>query len=275
MSLLDKLENVDRRILYWLLFIGLMVPFLNPLGLPIRVTEYSQGVYDALDALEPGDVVVLSINGGVSAWPEILPAMLSCVRMCVRQDANLVVWGFGHVDIDITWDKIKTEVPEVESQWTYGEDYAYFGYLPNQETTVQLLSEDIRRVFSEDTQGNSIDSLPVMQNVNSHEDVALVLTSDTGEVAHQYVRQWASAHNVPLVTIGIAMGGSSNIPFYKSGLLVGMSIGSRGGAEMEKLVGVLGEATVTMDSINVSHIFFILAIILTNVIFFIRRTREQ
>jgi hypothetical protein len=80
---------------------------------------------------------------------------------------------------------------------------------------------------------------------------------------------------VPLVTIGIAMGGSSNIPFYKSGLLVGMSIGSRGGAEMEKLVGVLGEATVTMDSINVSHIFFILAIILTNVIFFIRRTREQ
>lgn len=275
MSMLDKLENVDRRILYWILFIGLMIPYLSPLGLPVRVTEYSQGVYNALEALEPGDVVILSINGGVSAWPEILPAMLSCCRMVVRQDAKLIVWGFGHVDIDITWEKIKTEVPEIGTQWAYGEDYAYFGYLPNQETTVQLLSEDIRRVFSEDTQGNAIDSLPIMQNVNSHEDISLVITSDTGEVAMQYIRQWASAYNKPLATIGIAMGGSSNIPFYKSGLLVGMSIGSRGGAEMEKLVGVLGEATVTMDSINVSHILFILAIILTNVIFFIRRTREQ
>jgi hypothetical protein len=275
MSLLDKLENVDRRILYWFLFIALMVPFLSPLGLPVRVTPYTQGVFDALEELEPGDVVILSINGGVSAWPEILPAMLSCVRMVVRQDADLIVWGFGQVDIDITWEKIKTEVPEIGTQWTYGEDYAYFGYLPNQETTVQLLSEDIRRVFSEDTQGNPIDSLPLMQRVNSHEDVTLVLTSDTGEVAMQYIRQWASAHNKPLATIGIAMGGSSNIPFYKSGLLVGMSIGSRGGAEMEKLVGVLGEATVTMDSINVSHLLAILAILTTNVIYFYRRTREQ
>jgi hypothetical protein len=252
-----------------------MVPFLSPLGLPVRVTEYSKGVYDALEALEPGDVVILSINGGVSAWPEILPAMLSCVRMVVRQDARLVVWGFGHVDIDITWDKIMTEVPEIGTQWTYGEDYAYFGYLPNQETTVALLAEDIRKVFSEDTQGNPIDSIPLMQNVNSHEDITFVLTSDTGEVGMQYIRQWASAHNMPLATIGIAMGGSSNIPFYKSGLLVGMSIGSRGGAELEKQVGVLGEATVTMDSINVSHLLAIAAILLTNIIYFYRRTVEK
>jgi hypothetical protein len=275
MSLLDKLEYLDRRILYWILFIALMVPFLSPLGLPVRVTPYTQGVYDALEALEPGDVVILSINGGVSAWPEILPAMLSCVRMVVRQDARLVVWGFGHVDIDITWDKIMTEVPEIGTQWTYGEDYAYFGYLPNQETTVALLAEDIRKVFSEDTQGNPIDSIPLMQNVNSHEDITFVLTSDTGEVGMQYIRQWASAHNMPLATIGIAMGGSSNIPFYKSGLLVGMSIGSRGGAELEKQVGVLGEATVTMDSINVSHLLAIAAILLTNIIYFYRRTVEK
>jgi hypothetical protein len=275
MSLLDKLEFLDRRILYWFLFIALMIPFLSPIGLPIRITKYSQGVYDALDALEPGDVVLLSINGGVSAWPEILPAMLSCTRMIVKQDAKLIVWGFGQVDIDITWEKIQTEVPEIGTQWTYGEDYAYFGYLPNQETTVALLAEDIRKVFSEDTQGNAIDSIPIMQNVNSHKDIALVVTSDTGEVAHQYIRQWASAHNMPLATIGIAMGGSSNIPFYKSGLLVGMSIGSRGGAEMEKLTGVLGEATVTMDSINVSHLLAIIAILTTNVIYFYRKTVEK
>jgi len=33
MSALSKLADIDRRVFYWILFIALMVPFLNPIGL--------------------------------------------------------------------------------------------------------------------------------------------------------------------------------------------------------------------------------------------------
>jgi hypothetical protein len=242
-----------------------MIPYVRPLGLPISITPLSRGIFNELENLEAGDNVILSINGGVSAWPEILPAMIACGRMVVNKDANLIVLGFGHTDIDITWNEIKAGIPNFEDEMTYGEDYAYFGYFPSQETTIKLLAEDMRQVFSNDVYGNSIEGLPLMQQVNSYEDVKLVLTSDTGEVGMQWMRQWGSAHDIAVAEIGIAMNASSMIPFYKTGDVVGIAVGARGGAELEKLVGYAGGATITMDSINVSHMLLIIAIALANV----------
>lgn len=34
-----SLANIDRRVFYWILFIALMVPFLNPIGFPIKIAK--------------------------------------------------------------------------------------------------------------------------------------------------------------------------------------------------------------------------------------------
>jgi hypothetical protein len=84
---------------------------------------------------------------------------------------------------------------------------------------------------------------------------------------------FGSAHGTRMATIGIAMG-ASNIVFYDSGDIVGMSLGSRGGAELEKMTGHLGNATVTMDSINISHVLLVLVVILTNIGYFATRGKK-
>jgi hypothetical protein len=269
-SIWDRLQTIDRRIFYWILFIALMIPFIRPLSLPIALTPTTRGLYDELAKVQPGDVCLLSINSGVSAWPDCLPAMVASVKMLVRQEAKIIVWGMGHVDVDITWNKIVSKVPELET-YTYGEDYAYFGYLPTQETTIALLASNIRGVFTLDKYGNPIDSLRIMEGVNTAEDFRVALSSDTGDIGDYYVRQWHTNYRTPVAEIGIAMLGSSYMPYFLSGDIFGMTVGSRGGAELEKLVGAPGDGTITMDAINVSHILVVIAVILANVGYFATR----
>ena len=269
----DRLQTIDRRVFYWILFVALMIPFIRPIGLPIAITPTTRGLYDELAEVQPGDVCLLSISSGVSAWAECLPAMVASVKMLVRQEAKIICWGMGHVDVDITWNKILSQVPEIET-YTYGEDYAYFGYIPTQETTIALLGSNIREVFTLDKYGTSIDDLPVMQGVNTANDFRLVLTSDTGDVGSYYIRQWHTNYDTPVAEVGIAMLGSSYMPYIHSGELFGMTVGSRGGAELEMLIGSPGDATITMDAINVSHILVVIAIVLANVGYFATRGRS-
>jgi len=67
------------------------------------------------------------------------------------------------------------------------------------------------------------------------------------------------------------MNGSTDYPYYLAGNYFGLSIGSRGGAELEVLIGEPGEATTAMDSINASHILIVLAVILANVGYLVQR----
>jgi hypothetical protein len=159
----DKLQSVDRRVFYWILFIGLTVPFLTPLGLPISVSPPVQSYYDGLKSIEPGEVVVLSINSGVSAWGDCLPAMVASVHMVHDEGGKLIVWSIGYNDCDITWAKIKEKNPTVFSKWKEGVDYVYFGYCPPQETNVALLRDNIRGVYTQDVRGVKTDDIPLMK----------------------------------------------------------------------------------------------------------------
>ena len=212
-SIWDKLQNVDRRVFYWILFIALTIPFLTPIGLPIAITPSTQAYYDGLASIQPGEYVVLSINSGVSAWGDCLPAMVASVHQVHEQGGKLIVWSIGYNDVDITWAKIKEKNPETFADWVEGEDYAYFGYCPPQETNVALLRDDIRAVYPKDVRGVATDDIPMMQGVNGANKIKFVLSSDTGDAQMYYIRQWKNGQvnyegtgMPPLVAeMGIAM----------------------------------------------------------------------
>lgn len=265
----EKLQDIDRRVFYWILFIGLMVPYINPLSLPITISPSTRDLYEGLKELEEGDTVIINMSFGVSAWPECMPATRACSKIILREGANLIVWG-SYTDVDMSWEELRASVPDFDD-YEYGKDYVYLGYYTGGESVVAQIASDFRSVFPKDARGTSLDEIPMMQDVNSHEDITLVLSVDTGDWGSYYLRQWQSAYGVPLGEIGIAMLGSSYMPYYKSGNIFGMSVGSRGGAELEQLIGEPGEATITMDSISVSHLLLVGAIVLANIGYFATR----
>lgn len=269
----DKLQQIDRRVLYWIMFVALMIPFIRPIGLPITVAPSTRDLYNGLLTLKEGDVVVVNLSFGVSAWPECLPATVASIKVILRQGAKLIVWGGGHADVDMTWDKIRSVVKDFENL-EYGKDYVYLGFMTGHESAVAQLASDIRSVYPKDAYGTPLDDLEMMKDVNTVDDIAMVLSVDTGDWGSYYLRQWQSVYGTPLAEIGIAMLGSSYMPFYRAGNLFGMSVGSRGGAELEKLIGEPWDATVTMDAISVSHLLVIIAVALANIGYFATRGRR-
>jgi len=199
--------------------------------------------------------------------------MVASVHKVHDMGGKLIVWSIGYNDVDITWAKIKEKNPAVFSDWKEGVDYVYFGYCPPQESNVALLRDNIRGVYTQDVRGVKTDDIPMMKDINGANKIKFVLSSDTGDAQMYYIRQWKNGQvnyektgKPPTIAeMGIAMNKSGDMVYYLSGDEFGLVAGSRGAAEIEALTGYKGDATTTMDSISVSHVLLVLAIILANV----------
>ncbi len=56
-----KIGSIDRRWIFIIIALVVVIPLLVPIGLPIRATDTSKSVYDALEALPKGSKVLLSM----------------------------------------------------------------------------------------------------------------------------------------------------------------------------------------------------------------------
>ena len=262
---LGKLADIDRRVFYWILFIALMVPFLSPIGFPITISPNTQDLYDGVtgDEVDEGEVWILNFGYGVSAWSECHPAVTVCTKALFREGAKIIITG-THYDVELTYNKLMDTVPDFDDK-VYGEDYVFLGYMTGGESVVAQLGSDIASVYPQDHFGTPYDEIPMLEGVVDHADIDGVLSSDTGDYGGHFMTQWQSAYGTKLAEIGIAMNGSTDLPRWQAGNFFGVSVGSRGGAELEMLIGELGEATTAMDSISVSHLLLILAIIVGNI----------
>ncbi|MFW6108985.1 MAG: hypothetical protein ACOC6N_00900 [archaeon] len=265
MSILSKLADIDRRVFYWILFVALLVPYLNPIGLPINIASNTQELYDGItgDSVEEGEVWIINFGYGVSAWSECHPAVTVCTKALLREGAKIIFVGI-HYDVELTYKKLHQTVPDFADK-EYGEDYVFLGYFTGGESGVAQMASSIESVFPEDHYGTPYDEIPMLQDVEDVHDIDGVLSSDTGDYGGHFMTQWQAAYGTKLAEIGIAMNASTDLPRWQAGNFFGLSIGSRGGAELEKLIGELDDATTTMDSINVSHLLVVFAIILANI----------
>jgi hypothetical protein len=265
MSLLQRLQDIDRRVFYWILFFALMVPYLNPIGFPITIAENTKDLYNGItgDAVDEGEVWIMNFGYGVSAWSECHPGVTVCTKALLREGAKIIFMG-PHYDVELTYNKIHDTVPDLADK-EYGVDYVFLGYITGGESAIAQLASNIRSVYPEDHFGTPLDEIPMMDGVNTHEDIAGVLSSDTGDWGGYFLTQWQAAYGTKLAEIGIAMNGSTDVPRWQAGNYFGLSVGSRGGAELESLIGEPGEATTAMDSISVSHLLIVIAVILANI----------
>ncbi|MCX8168693.1 MAG: hypothetical protein N3E39_00495 [Candidatus Methanomethylicia archaeon] len=276
-----KLGEVDKRVLYWVLFITLIIPYIRPLGLPISIAETSYALYNFIEKLGPKDVVVMGIHYGVAAWAECLPGFVAVTKHLVKRGVKIIFWSVGYADCDLTMDAVKARVPQLKGpgeptgpgDYKYGVDWVYMGYIAGAEPTIAQLADDIRQVLRADKYGTPIDAIPLFRNVNSARDISLVVDSTTGDYGDYYVRQWRIRHGTPVAEIGIAMIYSSFVRYYQAGLAIGALKGIRGAAEYEKLIGEFGEGTLQMDAISASHLLVIIAVIMANLSYAMTRRR--
>ena len=270
-----KIGDMDRRWIFIIIALVVLLPLFFPIGLPIRPTDSTQTAYDAMDDLEHGSKVLVSFEYGPSTKPEIHPMTYAVLRHLFKNKHKVYItclWPDGQ----FMAEEAIEEIAEQEFNLTYGKDYVLLGFRPGNEAVVKGIVSNIRKLYSTDARGTLTDKIPMMEGINKLADFDFIFTASAGYPGTvEWVQYGADPTGVPMSTGVTSIQVNEVMPYVQSGQVKGILAGMPGAAEYEKLVGVPGIGTSGMDAQSIAHLVIVLFIIFGNVTFFIERQRQK
>ena len=270
-----KLGKVDRRIIFLIIALVVLVPLMYPLSMPIRATATTQQVYDAVESLPSGSKILLSCEYSPSTKPEIHPMVVSFLRHCFRNEHKIYItclWPDGQ----FMAEEALEEVAEKEFDVTYGEDYVLLGFRPGNEAVVKGIVSDLRKLYTIDARGNKVTDIPMMEGINRFEDFDFLFSGSAGYPGSiEWVQYGGDPTNIPMSTGTTSIQVNEIMPYVQAGQVQGILAGMPGAAEYEKLIDHPGIGTSGMDAQAVAHLVIVLFIVLGNLGYFIERNRKK
>ncbi|NNE44092.1 MAG: hypothetical protein HKN12_07775 [Gemmatimonadetes bacterium] len=275
-ALLKKLEYVDRRYLFLIMAAAIVLPLLFPFPLPINVTPMAQGLYDTIEALPEGSHVLVSIDYDPTGKPELEPFHIAVMHQLARRKAKMVIVSLWSPAPPLTEQVILSTGLETEYGMRRGVDYVHLGFKEGQQIVMESMGQSLRGTFPVDRDRTPVGDLPLMQEVDTYEDFALLVNVSAGSPGiKEYVQVVQSQYDIPMVGACTAVSGPDYVPYFESGQLKGLAAGMKGAAEYEKLVDLPGTATAGMVAQSTSHLLLIAFIIFGNVMYFLGRGRNS
>ncbi len=269
---IEFLGRIDRRIIYLLIALGVMIPFLSKLRLPLKPMAEVVQAYKEVDKLPPGSAILISIDYDAASMPELQPMLHAILKHAFKKDLKIIL--MGHWPLGIPLGQIAIEDEAKRFKKVYGRDYAFLGYRPGVAAVMINLGKEIRTVFDVDYKGTPIDSLPFMRNIHNYNDIALLIGFEAGSTGDLWVQFAQARYNQKIILGTTAVVTPDEYPYLQAKQIVGLIGGLRGAADYEYLVESLGPAFLGMGSQTVIHIAIVVFIILGNLGIFILRRRH-
>lgn len=270
-TLWQRLGSVDRRILYLLLALAVMLPLFFTPRPSARVSAPVRDAFAAVDSLPEGTVVMISIDYDPSSAPEVQPMMIALLRHCFSKNLKVIITAQLALGLPLGEAALNMVAPEFGKR--YGVDYVNIGYRPGGTAVMLGMGREIRDYFNTDSRDVPIDSFEFMRSVHNYRDIALVVSLAHGAVADLWV-QYVGARFGQRVIVGCTGVNVSNMfPYYKSGQIAGLLAGMQGAAEYESLIRTPGKATKGMLAQSVAHLLIIALLLVGNIGYLVGRGR--
>lgn len=264
---------IDRRILYLFVFIAVLVPALFPFGLPIKITPEVQAVYDRIEAMQPGEIVMFPLEYDPSTAAELEPMAFAMLRHAFSRNLRVLACCLSSTGVSLVEDEIARVAREYDKE--YGSDYVYLGYQPYPAIVIMTMGENFRTPFPLDYYGTSLDSLPMMKKTKNYDDVSMVFTINATSGIDYWIIYGQGRYKFPLGLGSAAVMATNYYQYVQSGQLFGIISGLRGAAEYEILIGQGNVARKGMDVQSVAHALIIIFILLGNIAFLVERRRAR
>jgi hypothetical protein len=281
---LERLLGLDRRWIFLFVLLSVAIPIIVPIGLPVTTTESTRKAFDFIEALKPGDTILISFDYGPSSAPENDPMAEAVMRQCALRKVRFIVialYPLGGLNLaNNAVAKVVSEFPDLKD----GTDYVNLGYKDGASAVMRRMGDDIAGAFPTDQKGTPLSQLPIMKGIASLRQVQLVFTVATGIIGEWWITQVHPQAGTPIIIGPTAVSAPKYYAFLNSGQLVGMLGGMKGAAEYEKLIRARYPemarfytsthdftATKGMDGQTVMHLIVLLFILLGNSAFLLSR----
>lgn len=271
MAGLRSLESLDRRWIFAIMGILVLIPLLFPLALPLTVSPPVKGFHDAIAKVPDGSTILMSCDYDPGAKPELVPMTQTALRQLFDKNCKVVVtvlWNGGPVLVDQVLRGVAAEKHK-----EYGVDYINLGYKAGNEAVMVLMGQGIANAFPNDNSGRPSRDFPIMRGVRDYKTFPLLVSLSAGYPGtKEYVQQVQGRFHIPIVAGVTAVSAPEYYPYLQSGQLQGLLGGMAGAAEYEKARDEKGPATRGMDAQSMAHVFVAFCIILGN---FVQRGRRR
>jgi hypothetical protein len=269
------IRNIDRRIIFTLIFVAVAWPLIQPMRLPIDVSPPVRTLYDAVEAIPPGSIVMLGGDYSPDTMPELQPMVDTFLRHAFKRDLRVVIaclWPASPPLIERTLTPLAAEFNK-----EYGVDYVNLGYMAGGIVTLLGMGASIPNTFPTDYGGTPVRQIPLMQEVKNFDDIAFVMEVSAGTPGtREWVQQVQSRYRVALGSGTTAVGAPNFYPYVQSGQLTGLLGGLKGAAEYETLIEYPGDATKGMDAQSIVHALIVVFILLGNAVYLVQlRARKR
>jgi len=275
MSLYDRLKNIDRRIIFVIIGLSVIIPLIKPIGLPIQISPPVQSVYDYVENLPEGSTIMMAYDFDPGTMPELYPMALAFMKHCFKKNHKIIavaIWPFGPL---LARDSFN-EVGVKEFGKKYGVDFINLGFVPGNVVAIKALARSFREVSPTDVDDNKVEEFPIMQGLDNFDNVDFVFELSAGFPG---IPEWVmivyGRHKKPLGAGCTAVSYPQCSPYYQSGQLVGLLGGLKAAAEYETLVGKPGKAVAGMDAQSIAHVMIIFFVVIGNIFYFVDRRRQR
>ena len=268
MDVLNKLQNIDRRILYLLTAAVITAPLLlHPSRHPTVIFSEVKHAYQTIDRV-PGDkIVFVSIVFGAGTEAENGPQTEAIMRHMFRKRIPFGVLSWDPVGAKLSYDIGAKLEKELGKQ--YGKDWVHFGYRPGPiYAVISGMAEDFRKVVDHDLFDTKLDKIEMLRNVRNHKQIGAVVEITPSGTVGTWIAYFTMPYRIPLVFCPTAVMAAEAYPFLDSKQISGMLNGVIGAAQYETLLGQGNERTYAAAAswaLSAAHVFIILLIIVGNV----------
>lgn len=278
-----KLLLVDRRIIFALVFIGAIIPIIRPIGLGVTVSPPVQGIFDRIEEMEAGDVILLSFDYGPSDGPELDPMANSILRHCYKKGVKVIgisLFPLGGVDMAI--ERFMLLENDLGAQ--NGTDWVNLGYKDGGQAAMKLMGENMASVFPSDTNQRPIGEIPLMQTVRNYGDMEMAISLATSVLGEWWINLVNAQFGIDVAVGSTAVSAPKYYAYVEAGQAIGVMGGMKGASEYEELVerkypelaGLERTATMGMDVQSIVHLIIIFFILFGNVMYLLtKRMKEE
>jgi hypothetical protein len=265
MSLAERIQTLDRRVIFVVIFIVGVYFSINPIGFPVITQPWVDDFHDAIDNLEPGDLVLVHWSISATSAEQIAGSVPTMQHLYRKEGIKMIHFSLG-IQVELL-DQLVDDANPATYGKVYGEDWIQLGYIAGGETAVAAIGSDIKGNFLTDWYGTSLDDLKLWNEISGdmEEFVLIVSMSSFDPGANVVRRQLQVPYNLPMIMVGGAGGLTANMPWYNTGQYTGMLLGMTDNSAYEILINEPGIAARSTDVLSMLYVITIIFIVIGNI----------
>lgn len=267
------MDQLDRRWIYLMVALAVLVPFIFPTNFPISISPEARSLYDTVEALEDGSNVMLVFDYYPSTIAECEPMTIAALHHLFRKNCKVVTLSNIPLGGPSMAERV-TRMMAVEYNKEYGVDFVNLGYKANYVAVLSGMGKSIESIFPTDNSGKPLSEIPMMDSIKSYAEIDFIFEVADNSTANYWVSIVNAQYGVPMGCGTTAVSAPQYFAFVASGQFVGLLGGMKGAAEYEIMVGHEGSAVTGMGAQSLVHLLIIGLVLLGNLGFFITR-RER